>query len=383
MKYISLLLVLLSCSLLNSAQEKSSALRISLITCTPGAELYSVFGHNALRIVDSAAGTDIAYNFGTFNFDDPDFYTKFVRGKLQYFLSQENFNDFLFAYQYFKRGVSEQVLNLSDREKKEIQQALFENLSEENRYYKYDFFYDNCSTRLRDIIFKSKTSQSFHPPAFTPEGLTFRDHLHTYLDRAEMKWTRIGIDIILGIEADKQMSISDAMFLPEFLAKGAKSTQLNKVDLVAEENVLIPDMQPQPAAGMFWQTPLCVFLVIAVMMVMPLAQQYPTFRKLQLVIEKVVFMTASLIGLLLVFMWVGTDHQSTARNLNLIWAFPLQLILVFKATQLPNWLKIYAKLYTAAVVILIIAAIIMPGIIAYALFPIMIALAYKTWAYSK
>ena len=142
MKHISILLVLLLFGRYASAQETPSALRISLVTCSPGSELYSVFGHNALRIVDSAAGTDIAYNFGTFNFDDPDFYTKFVRGKLMYFLSQENFTDFLYAYNYFKRGVSEQVLNLTDTEKKAIQKALFENLSEENRYYKYDFFYD-------------------------------------------------------------------------------------------------------------------------------------------------------------------------------------------------------------------------------------------------
>lgn len=383
MRYILLLLVLLSCSLFTPAQEKPSALRISLITCTPGAELYSVFGHNALRIVDSAAGTDIAYNFGTFNFDDPDFYTKFVRGKLQYFLSQENFNDFIYAYQYFQRGVSEQVLQLTEREKKEIQQALFENLSEENRYYKYDFFYDNCSTRLRDIIFKSKTSQAFNPPVFTAEGLTFRDHLHTYLDRAEMKWTRLGIDIILGIEADKKMSVSDVMFLPEFLAKGVNATKINGKNLVIEETSLIPDLQPKPYRVIFWQTPLFVFLLVAVIMVLPLAQQFPTFGKLQVVMEKIVFMSASLIGLLLVFMWVGTDHQSTARNLNLIWAFPLHLILVFKANQLPGWLKVYAKLYTAFVVILIIAAIILPGIIAYALYPIMIAMAYKTWSYSK
>ena len=130
MKNISLLLVLLCFSLDTPAQEKPSALRISLITCSPGVELYSVFGHNALRIVDSAAGTDIAYNFGTFNFNDPDFYTKFVRGKLKYFLSQYNLNDFLFEYMYFKRGVTEQVLNLTENEKREIQLALFDNLTE-------------------------------------------------------------------------------------------------------------------------------------------------------------------------------------------------------------------------------------------------------------
>ena len=179
------------------------------------------------------------------------------------------------------------------------------------------------------------------------------------------------------------MSISDAMFLPEFLAMGVKATTLGQIDLVSEERELIPDLQPKPNKVLFWQSPIFVFTLIALIMVLPLAQQFPTFGKVQLVIEKVVFMTASLIGLLLVFMWVGTDHQSTARNLNLIWTFPLHLILVFKATQLPRWLKIYAKLYAASVVILLITAIILPGIIAYALFPIMIAMAYKTWAYSK
>jgi len=92
------------------AEQDSSGLRISLLTCTPGAELYSIFGHNALRVIDSAAGTDVVYNYGTFNFNDPDFYTKFVRGKLMYFLSQSSYPDFLFEYSYFKRGIVEQEL---------------------------------------------------------------------------------------------------------------------------------------------------------------------------------------------------------------------------------------------------------------------------------
>jgi hypothetical protein len=383
MKHISILLVLVLFLFSTQAQEKRSALRISLITCTPGAELYSVFGHNALRIVDSAAGTDIAYNFGTFNFDDPDFYTKFVRGKLQYFLSQENFNDFLYAYQYFKRGVSEQVLNLTDAEKKAIQQALFENLAEENRYYKYDFFYDNCSTRLRDIIFKSKSREAFNPPPFVPEGLTFRDHLHTYLDRAEMKWTRLGIDIILGLEADTKMSVSDAMFLPEFLAKGVTATDRKSKKLANDEVVLIPDAQPVPAKSQFWQTPVFVLSVMSLLMILPLASKNRLINKISGIVTKVVFMSAGLIGLLLVFMWVGTDHQSTAKNLNLVWAFPLQLFFVFRLNNLPSWLKVYAKIYTILVLLLLLISIAVPGIIYYALYPIMIAMAYKTWVFAK
>ena len=365
------------------AQDKPSALRISLITCTPGSELYTVFGHNALRIVDSAAGTDIAYNFGTFNFDDPDFYTKFIRGKLQYFLSQENFSDFLFAYQYFKRGVSEQVLNLTDAEKKAIQNALFENLTEENRYYKYDFFYDNCSTRLRDIIFKPKTSTAIMPLPFVPEGLTFRDHLHTYLDKAEMKWTRLGIDIILGLEADRKMGSSDAMFLPEYLAKGVSATEINRQDLVSEETILIPDAQPAPIKSQFWRTPFFIFFILSLFMVSPLGKERKQLNQIQVVLTKVVYMCAGLVGLLLVFMWVGTDHQSTARNLNLIWAFPIQLLFVFRLNNLPSWLKIYAKIYSFFVLLLLLLSIAVPGIIAYALYPLMLAMAYTTWNFSK
>ena len=108
---IALVLLLIAGS--SHAAPDSSRLQVSLITCAPGAELYSVFGHTALRIVDTAANTDIIYNYGTFNFDDPDFYSKFVRGKLMYFLSQQSFPDFLYEYAYFKRGVTEQVLQLN------------------------------------------------------------------------------------------------------------------------------------------------------------------------------------------------------------------------------------------------------------------------------
>jgi hypothetical protein len=383
MKYISILLVLVLFLYSTQAQEKPSALRISLITCTPGAELYSVFGHNALRIVDSAAGTDIAYNFGTFNFDDPDFYTKFVRGKLMYFLSQENFNDFLYAYQYFKRGVSEQVLNLTDAEKKAIQKALFENLAEENRYYKYDFFYDNCSTRLRDIIFKTKTVNAFDPPAFTAKGLTFRDHLHTYLNRAKMEWTRLGIDLIIGTEADQEMSISNTMFLPEFLKQGTSVTLVDGHKLASEEIVLIPDQQPTPQSLPIWQTPRLLFSLIALFCIIPFAQKLAFFNSIQSILEKIIFISTGLLGCFLVFLWIGTDHQSMSNNLNLIWAFPLNLLLAFKLKQIPTWLKYYSKIYAVAVLVLALIIIVKPGFIPSVLFMLMLALSYRSWNWAK
>ena len=149
----------------NSYAQDSSHLRISLLTCSPGEELYSTFGHSAFRVTDSSKAIedewrDVVYNYGTFNFDDDCFYLKFLRGKLLYYVSTERFPDFKNLYQSTNRGMNEQVLNLNETEKITLQHFLNENIKEENKYYKYDFFFDNCTTRLRDIL-KKKHDSSF------------------------------------------------------------------------------------------------------------------------------------------------------------------------------------------------------------------------------
>jgi len=196
--------------------QDSSHIRISLLTCTPGDELYSTFGHSALRVVDSSSVTDIVYNYGTFNFGDKDFYLKFIRGKLLYYVSIENFQDFKNDYQQDNRGITEQVLNFSAEEKIKIEEALIENLKEENKYYKYDFFFNNCTTRLRDIIENNK-----HPhPVFNyvmPVGSTFRNAIYQYLDKGEEPWSKLGIDLLLGAKTDAVMTARQSQFLPDNL----------------------------------------------------------------------------------------------------------------------------------------------------------------------
>lgn len=142
-----------------ASSQDSSRLRISLLTCTPGDELYSTFGHSAVRVFDSTSSKDIVFNYGMFDFEDPDFYVKFVKGKLRYFVAADNFENFKTEYQYYHRGITEQVINLSAEEKTAIQKFLYNNIREENKYYKYDFLFDNCTTRLRDIIVRNKTAK--------------------------------------------------------------------------------------------------------------------------------------------------------------------------------------------------------------------------------
>jgi hypothetical protein len=232
--------ILLALPLGSIAQNDSAGLRISLLTCSPGAELYSTFGHSALRIVDSSSGTDIVYNFGVFDFYDPDFYLKFVRGKLLYYLDQQAFSDFTYGYALEGRQISEQVLSLPEGSKKRLQRYLFKKVRPENRSYKYDFLYDNCTTRLRELIMRSIPNEGKLVCVPRPGEQTFRKHLHTYLDGNGKDWAKLGIDILLGRRLDRIMTDNEAMFLPDYLEKGIDGTTINGRPLVSEKIELLP-----------------------------------------------------------------------------------------------------------------------------------------------
>lgn len=379
MKKFFFALTLILLSFLGVSQQDSSRLRISLLTCTPGSELYSVFGHSALRVVDSAAGTDVVYNFGTFNFDDPNFYSKFVLGKLIYSLSQEYYPDFLFSYKYFNRGISEQVLDLKGDEKKQIQQELFLNISEENRYYKYDFLYDNCTTRLRDIIFKNRNNILVDIPDINRERKTFRDHLHGYLDRAQMQWTKLGIDLLLGVGADKVMSATESMFLPDHLLTGVALAKISGSQLVKQDLMPLEDAQPSPTKLDFWLTPMFFFSLLALMVVFPAFTKGKSFRKYQLIMDRILFISSGLLGCLLLFMWFGTDHQSFSKNLNILWAMPFNLLVGFILPLNKWWFKNYLKVFSFSLLALLIFNIFPIYYINIALYPLIAALSFRSW----
>ena len=379
--FIALVLLLIAGS--SHAAPDSSRLQVSLITCAPGAELYSVFGHTALRIVDTAANTDIIYNYGTFNFDDPDFYSKFVRGKLMYFLSQQSFPDFLYEYAYFKRGVTEQVLQLSPAEKKEIQHSLFDNVREENRYYKYDFLYDNCATRLRDIIFKTNKENAFEPSAFAENGTSFRDYLHNYLSRAEMQWTTLGIDLLLGIGADKTMTTVECMFLPDYLAQGVSLAVKGNGKLVERDQVHLPNAQDLPVKLPFWQTPLFCFSILSFLVILPSFLRSKGMVSFQSIMDRVIFVVSGLLGLVLLFMWFGTDHQSFANNINLLWTMPINLLVAFGLNRPQQWLKKYLRYYSLLLLVLMVAVLLHPGIINLGWYPLILVLSFRSWMLSR
>jgi Domain of unknown function (DUF4105) len=316
-------------------------LRISLLTCSPGTELYSTFGHSALRVVDSSNGTDLIFNYGTFDFDDPDFYKKFIRGKLLYFVSVDTFTYFIQEYQDEKRGIIEQTLDLSCREKQQLLAALYENAKEENKYYKYDFTYDNCTTRLRDMIARYCMNPLVTKNILPHTGVTFRSLIHEYLDKGGQYWSKLGIDILLGSPLDKKISNKEAMFLPDYLLKGFDSSYTGNKPLVADKTtILTPGLQTN---GRNILTPVLIFGILFLLIAVLGFIKSNAIKLFFSIFDFAFFFLCGAIGILLLFMWFGTDHITCHNNFNLLWALPAHLPMSVLLNKKAGWIKNYFR----------------------------------------
>lgn len=352
--------------------QDSSRLRISLLTCTPGDELYSLFGHSAMRVIDSNAVTDHVYNYGTFNFDDKNFYIKFIRGKLLYYVSIEEFQDFKWLYQQTNRGMTEQVLNLSGEEKRALKRFLADNLKEENKYYQYDFFFDNCTTRLRDLIVKYKQPTPVLP-AVRPAGMRFRQAIHEYLDRGHQPWSKLGIDILLGAKTDRVMSASDQQFLPDNLMMAADSNRNGRL-VLSSQNLYA--LEPQ-SSGKNWFSPFVFFsslLLFFILLHFTLGKKYPM---LMAGFDGMLFFLTGLLGIILLFMWFATDHSMTKNNYNLLWALPTHLIGSFFITSKQSRVKKYFLFTSAAGILVLLAWYFLPQQLNTALVPFVLLLIFR------
>ncbi len=321
---------------IKSIAQDSCKLRISVITCGVGDELYSIYGHSAIRIVDSCEGKDIVFNYGTFDFGDPDFYIKFTRGKLLYYLAAENFNSFLQTYIYEKRSVEEQVLNLTQNDALAVKSFLFNNIKEENKYYKYDFLFDNCSTRIRDLFSEIFKNRIRFNPIIPNDSISFREILDYY--ERNLHWERVGINILMSNIVDRKMTSYESMFLPDYLMKGFDNATLDGNQLVKTKHILLDNNQfPNKAIN----TPRLAFWGVLIFFI--LISLVPNLKIVLKVADVVLFSILGLLGIFILFMWFGTEHKVCAWNLNLIWAFPLHLIFVFYIISDAKQKTLYAK----------------------------------------
>lgn len=339
---------LLLTSYFSFSQQASCPIQISLLTCSPGDDLYSTFGHSALRIIDSTTEQDIVYNYGTFSFDEPGFYTKFVRGKLLYYLSTEEFSSFKQAYESERRGMIEQVLNLSCSEKHKMVQLLRENLMGENKFYKYDFLFDNCTTRLRDLLEKAADS-AVRFSQIVKEKTSFRDHIFEYMDYNDKQWIKLGMDILLGNTTDRIMSNREAMYLPDYLLKGFDSGMIGSKPVVEFTNQII-ELPSEKQQKNIFTGPVFIFWVLLFGIVLMGLSKNDTIQNLLQRFDGLLFFITGFAGIMMLVMWFGTEHIVCRNNYNLLWAWPTHAVMAFFAGNKKGWVTRYffiaAILYT-------------------------------------
>lgn len=377
-KPILFLLLVFTCLLCRS--QDSCSIRISLLTCSPGEELYSTFGHTAIRVVDETMGTDYVFNYGTFEFG-PDFYSKFVRGQLLYYLSVSTFPDFYQQYQYESRSIIEQVLNLDCRQKQSLLNALQLNAQPGNRNYLYDFLFDNCTTRAKEIIDNKSGGAVTFGDILGQKQPTFRELIYIYLDSGKQYWSKLGIDILLGAKMDRVASNEEAMFLPDNLMEGVDRGTINGRPLVQQKQTVLNMPRVSTEGKIF--TPFVVFSVLLVLSVVLSFLVREWAQVLITVFDFLFFFLLGITGILLVFMWVGTDHKLTVNNYNLLWALPSHFVACFYVHKKQHWANKYFFFVFCLGILLLAAWWFLPQNMNEALLPIVMLIVFRSWMISR
>ncbi|TRZ82404.1 MAG: DUF4105 domain-containing protein [Sediminibacterium sp.] len=288
-------------------------IQFSIITCAAGEDIYTIWGHTAVRVVDSVNQTDIVFNYGTFNFNEPNFITKFLKGDLLYFVSVNNYSDFLKEYQFEKRNVYEQVLKITAAEKIKWYTALQVNMIGDNRFYLYNFISDNCTTRVKDGLFKNS---GFQPTALPISS--YRSEVVSAPYKQGLPWIGLGIDLLLGAYADQKPSDFQAAFLPFLLHQQVATTGR----LVLKENILTYASETNTSTG----SPFYILFVFLIVYSFSSKWNSLITQRLAKVLDVLLLISFTAGGSLMVYMSMVSKHTACYQNYNLMWMHPLYII---------------------------------------------------------
>ena len=322
--------------------------QVSLITCGCGNEVYSVYGHTALRIKDTVQKTDVVINYGLFSMGSDDFLYKFVKGETDYMVGASNFESFIEEYDYDKRNVYENELNLSDSSKQALVSYIIWNLQPENREYRYKYFSDNCATRIRNLLERSanitwntsKLKRNNLPgnSEFAPivadywknnTQYTFRDMITIY--QQKIPWIDYGIHFAMAAPSDKHLDYRAAMFIPDFLMEAVQN------GTIRINGKIIPPAKPAKTLLVFKPTEpyksLLLhpkFIVLITFFVLLVVSIWGYFRKKHYrIIDFILLLFNGLLGLLLFYLTFFSVHESLSPNYNLLWALPVNILMAF------------------------------------------------------
>ena len=321
------------------SMRNPDSIQISLLTCSPGKEVWAQYGHTAIRYYDKESGEDLAINYGIFSLDQTYFIPRFVLGMTDYRMGVQPMDMFLAQYSYEGRGVVEQVLNLSAEDKEVIYKALQENMKPENVVYRYNYFFDNCTTRARDMLVNHLHGKVVYPPA--EEDATFRSMIHKWNNKYE--WTQFGEDLLLGVNADRKTTKSEQQFLPENLRSDFDKARYNGKPFVKETNVLL-DAETEVAEPVFPLSPLSIALIFAVI---SLVMMLFSYRRQQVywAWDLALMLTSGLMGIIF-FVMIFSQHPCVSLNFILLFFNPLPLFFLYSTIKKKKviWWKIWGVL---------------------------------------
>lgn len=374
MKKLYLLLCFFSL-VYTQAQTNYANTQVSVLTIGPGSSLNDAFGHNGIRI--KTPTSDVVYDYGRFPFDDPNFYLNFARGKLLY---SQGFSNTLPVIEYYRsqnRTIKEQVLNLTEEEKRDIHAFLKTNALPQNREYLYDFFYDNCATKIRDVLEQTTHHNvQFHTPEALGEN-TFRE-----LIRQNVHWNSwggLGIDLALGSIIDQRATDYEHMFLPEYIHQFFENASRddNNQNLVTKSEVIYTKVETEKDQN-FFLSPLFIIGVLSLIILYITFKNYKTGNRSKW-LDFSLFLFTGLTGVFLLLLWFATDHTTTANNYNLLWAFALNILVAHQVlkTKVATWFKKYLSFLIILLALLVFHWFTGVQSFAYALIPLLIAIAVR------
>lgn len=325
---IATFFVVLCSAMMSVASLKTDSLRFSLLTCEPGELVYELFGHTAIRCQNFTRGTDIVYNYGMFDFDTPNFIMRFVRGETDYELGVVPFKRFVQQYAWRGSAVIEQELRLDSYEAMRLDSLLKDNYLPENRVYRYNYFYDNCTSRARDRIEDAMGGRVIYPPGV--KGATFRGWVRQYTHTHP--WADFGIGLCLGAEADRPINGRSQMFLPDNLRQainhatvhGGSEIPIRK--LTKQEKKILPSLKEENENNcsiLFtpMSTALCLLTLVLTCCILEWRR-----KKIWWGIDLLLFALQGLAGCVIAFLFFFSTHPTVGSNYLLIIFNPLPLL---------------------------------------------------------
>ncbi len=370
--FVIILLLQAACLCAQPISDKSDTvavdddLRISLVTCYPGDKIYELFGHTAIRVQRSGSDAfDWAFNYGMFSFASGNFVYKFTAGQTDYMLGVYDFDDFMVDYVMRGSKVVEQELNLTPEDKRQLLDALIQNARPENRVYRYNFLFDNCATRPRDMIERVVQDSGTVQYGEGHEMPSFRMLIHRYADN--YSWFMFGVDLALGHELDRPASWREQMFVPILLEEacreavivGFSDTIRTELPLVSSEQVLFdPGSSPVLPPTPWYLTPHFIGLVLLLIAV-GVTYVDRQYRRVSLWFDSVFFGLCFLGSVIIYFLVFFSEHPATTINYNALWLTPLSLI----AAALPyvrsmrGVVRAYHVLNLVAILLFLITAV--------------------------